>query len=177
MTSPLGLARGSVVLVPYDPRWRALFRSERERISSVQPLTRLLLEHTGSTSVPGLCAKPIIDILAGYPTGASLEEYIDGFVRAGYTHRGEQEIPGRHFFRRGEPRSYHVHLAEAGGSFWREHLAFRDCLRREPQVREAYSALKRELASRHPREREAYIEGKGPFIREVLTRASASPGA
>jgi GrpB-like predicted nucleotidyltransferase (UPF0157 family) len=124
--------------------------------------------------VPGLCAKPIIDILAGYPTGASLEECIEGLVRAGYTHRGEQGIRGRNFFRRGEPRSYHVHLAEVGGSFWREHLAFRDCLRREPQIRDAYAALKVELAARYPRDREAYIEGKGPFVREVLTRASPS---
>jgi GrpB-like predicted nucleotidyltransferase (UPF0157 family) len=168
VSSPLGLARGVVALLPYHEEWPTLFRAEADRIAQVQPLGQLRLEHMGSTAVPGLCAKPIIDILAGYPAGAQPQAYIDGLVSAGYSHRGEQGIPGRHFFRRGELRTHHVHLAEVNGVFWREHLAFRDALRAEPRLRDAYAALKQELAARHPTDREAYIDGKGPFVREVL---------
>jgi GrpB-like predicted nucleotidyltransferase (UPF0157 family) len=157
-----------VVLAPYSEQWPTLFRAEADRISHVHPLGQLLLEHVGSTAVPGLCAKPIIDILAGYPAGGQLQEYINGLVSAGYMHRGEQGIPGREFFRRGELRTHHVHLAAVDGVFWREHLAFRDALRAEPRLRDAYAAVKQELASRYPTDREAYIEGKGPFVREVL---------
>lgn len=157
-----------VVVAPYHEEWPSLFRAEADRIAHVHPLGQLHLEHMGSTAVPSLCAKPIIDILAGYPAGGQPQAYIDGLVSAGYAHRGEQGIPGRHFFRRGELRTHHVHLAEVGGVFWREHLAFRDALRADPRLRDAYAKLKQELASRHPADREAYIEGKGPFVRDVL---------
>jgi GrpB-like predicted nucleotidyltransferase (UPF0157 family) len=168
MRRQLGLARGTVVLVPYDDEWPALFRAEADRIARVDGLAGLHLEHMGSTAVPGLCAKPIIDILAGHPAGAPPKVYIDALVSLGYMYRGEQEIPGRHFFRRGELRTHHAHLAEIDGVFWRDHLAFRDALRAEPSFRDAYATLKQELAARFPNDREAYIEGKGPFVHEVL---------
>lgn len=177
MTSPLGLAPGCVTLVPYDERWPDLFCAEAERITAVFAPRCVRLEHVGSTSVPELCTKPIIDILAGVPTRAHVSEYIDAFVRAGYVHRGEQDIPGREFFRRGTPRSYHVHLAPIDGPFWREHLAFRDSLRAHPSLRDDYAAVKHALAARYPHDREAYIEGKGPFVREILSRALASRDA
>jgi GrpB-like predicted nucleotidyltransferase (UPF0157 family) len=89
-------------------------------------------------------------------------------VRAGYTYRGEAGIPGRHYFRRGEPRSHHLHLVEQGSALWRDHLAFRDRLRAEPALAAAYGALKRRLASRHADDRAAYTEAKAPFIAAVL---------
>ena len=86
-------------------------------------------------------------------------------------HRGEQGIPGREFFRRGDPRAYHLHLVVRDGTFWREHLAFRDALRNQPALREANAALKRTLAERYPRNREAYIEGKTAFVRRIVGEA------
>jgi GrpB-like predicted nucleotidyltransferase (UPF0157 family) len=168
----LGLERGTVRLLPYDPRWVELFAAEAEKIrAALGDELPLALEHMGSTAVPGLAAKPIIDILGGYPPDAQVGRYIEPLVRAGYVHRGEREIPGREFFRRGEPRSYHLHVTVHGGTFWREHLAFRDVLRARPDIRDAYAALKFELARRFPRDREAYIEGKTAFVRQVVAEA------
>jgi GrpB-like predicted nucleotidyltransferase (UPF0157 family) len=171
--APLGLERGVVRLVPHDPRWATLFLEESARLQPLLP-RGVTLEHIGSTAVPGLAAKPVLDILAGYESVATLPACIAALVAAGYLHRGEQGIPGREFFRRGEPRAYHVHLALRGGSFWNAHLAFRDALRADAAVREAYARLKQQLAACYPRDRAAYIEGKGSFVREVLRRVGSS---
>jgi GrpB-like predicted nucleotidyltransferase (UPF0157 family) len=166
----LGLESGVVRLVPYDPAWPGLYAAEAERLqkffAAAGPV--VTLEHMGSTAIPGLAAKPVLDILAGYPEGARVADYIDALTRADYVHRGEQGIPGREFFRRGNPRSYHLHLAAVDSAFWRDHLAFRDRLRADDLLRDAYAALKQDLAARFPRDREAYIEAKGPFVKEIL---------
>ena len=171
----LGLESGTVRVVPYDPAWPSLFAAEADRIRQFFAAAGLavVLEHTGSTAVPGLAAKPIIDILAGYPEGAIVAEYISVLTSAEYVHRGEQGIPGREFFRRGDPRSYHVHLTSIGSAFWRDHLTFRDRLRADNALRDAYAVLKRDLAAQFPRDREAYIEGKGSFVNEVLALSRA----
>jgi GrpB-like predicted nucleotidyltransferase (UPF0157 family) len=169
MPAPLGLEPGIVRVVEYDARWPGLFAAEASRIASViQPLT-LVLEHVGSTAVPGLAAKPIVDILAAFPAGDPVSRHIAGLCAAGYEHRGDQGIPGREFFRRGQPRAYHVHLTVAGSSFSRDHLDFRNRLRSDPECRAAYGRLKRELAAKYPRDREAYIEGKSAFVLTALS--------
>ncbi|MES2523492.1 MAG: GrpB family protein [Gemmatimonadota bacterium] len=166
----LGLESGVVRVVPYDTRWPVLFIEERQRLVECFDRARLTvaLEHIGSTSIPGLAAKPILDILAGYPADAAVADYIHVLVNAGYTHRGEQGIPGREFFRIGVLRSHHLHMAVEGGAIWRDQLLFRDRLRANDRLRDEYAALKAELARRHPRDREAYIEGKGEFVRGVI---------
>ena len=168
---PLGLESGTVRVVAYDARWPSLFAEEAARLVRALAPLPIRLEHTGSTAVQGLAAKPVLDILGGYPEGAELAAYVDALTRAGYVHRGEQGIPGREFFRRGTPRAYHLHLVSVGSAFWREHLAFRDWLRTHDEARDEYARLKQALAARFPRDREAYIEGKGPFVREVLREA------
>lgn len=172
MSDPLGLDSGTVRVVPYDPAWPARFAAEAARIAAVAELPALRLEHVGSTGVPGLAAKPIVDMLAGRPPGSPAAPYVAGLVRAGYEHRGEQGIAGREFFRRGTPRAFHVHLAEADGPVWREMLRFRDALRADPSLAAEYAELKLRLAVRFPRDREAYLGGKGPFIAGVLRRAA-----
>lgn len=175
MGGSLGLESGTVRVVPYDPAWPELFAAEAARIAAALQGLPLGLEHMGSTGVPGLAAKPVVDILAGRPPGSAAAPYVEALVRAGYAHRGEQGIPGREFFRRGDPRAYHLHLAEEGSDPWRTPLAFRDALRADPALAAEYARLKRELAARFPRDREAYIEGKGPFVARVL-RGGAEPG-
>jgi GrpB-like predicted nucleotidyltransferase (UPF0157 family) len=167
----LGLESGVVRLVPYDPAWPGLFAAEAERLQKLFAPARLViaLEHVGSTAVPDLVAKPILDILGGYAEGTRVSDVIDALTAAGYAHRGEAGIPGREFFRRGDPRSYHLHLTMIGGQFWRDHLAFRDRLRADVGLRDAYAELKRDLAAHFPRDREAYIEAKGPFVKSVIT--------
>lgn len=173
----LGLASGEVRLVAYDPAWPALFAAEAARLTDALAARGLpvRLEHMGSTAVPGLPAKPVLDLLGGHPQGAPLAAYVAALEEAGYVHRGEQGIPGRHFFRRGDPRAYHLHLTTEGGAFWRDHLRFRDILRADDALRDAYAALKQGLAARHPRDREAYTDGKGPFVRAVLAGAAVPP--
>jgi GrpB-like predicted nucleotidyltransferase (UPF0157 family) len=167
----LGLESGAVRLAPYSDAWPGLFRREADRIRDALVPLPLRLEHMGSTAVPGLCAKPIIDIVAGYPAGATPRAYIERLVRAGYIHRGEQEIPGREFFRLGVLRTHHVNLVVEGGDFWRMHLVFRDRLRGNDAARDAYGTLKLALAARYPFDREAYIAGKAPFVAATLAAA------
>jgi GrpB-like predicted nucleotidyltransferase (UPF0157 family) len=171
MPSSLGLESGTVRVVPYDPEWPRLFQTEARRLIACVAPHSIVLEHTGSTSVPGLAAKPVLDILAGLVEGAPIEAYVERLVGCGYVHRGEQGIPGREFFRRGEPRAYHIHLTRIGSQFWREHLAFRDYLRTHSASRDEYARLKLELAVKFPHDRAAYIDGKSPFVRKVLALA------
>jgi GrpB-like predicted nucleotidyltransferase (UPF0157 family) len=168
----LGLESGAVPLEPYDPAWPELFAAERERLQRIFAAAGLVvtLEHTGSTAIPGLASKPILDILGGYAEGTPVTEHIDVLTAAGYLHRGEQGVPGREFFRRGNPRSYHLHLTAFDSPFWRDHLTFRNRLRADDALRDAYAALKRDLAARFPKDREAYIEGKGTFVNDILRR-------
>lgn len=173
MHSSLGLESGVVRLAEYDPQWLELYAAEAARLDRV--LARygvtLVLEHTGSTAVPGLVAKPVLDILAGRNARDARQPVIDALEAAGYSYRGEQGIPGRDFFRRGNPRQYHLHLTQTGSSFWTDHLTFRNYLRSHPDAAERYAALKLALAAAYPRDREAYIEGKTQFVHSILEQA------
>jgi GrpB-like predicted nucleotidyltransferase (UPF0157 family) len=157
-----------VRLVEYDERWPSLFAAESVRILAAIPALPLTLEHIGSTAVPGLCAKPVLDILAGHPASVAVLPYVAPFEGAGYQHRGDAGIAGHQFFRRGQPRAYHIHLVALGGSLWREYLAFRDHLRSDRQAAAHYAEIKRSLAARFPRDREAYITGKSSFVIEAV---------
>jgi GrpB-like predicted nucleotidyltransferase (UPF0157 family) len=171
MTNPLGLESGVVRLVEYDERWPSLFAAEAERLLAFADGLPVRLEHIGSTAVPGLCAKPVLDMLAGRTAGTSAAAWIAWLQRAGFDHRGEQDVPGREFFRRGQPRAYHVHLVEQSGILWRNYLAFRDHLRADAQAAARYAELKRSLAATFPRDREAYINGKTALVWEIVERA------
>ena len=172
----LGLESGRVRVVPYGEGWPALYAAEVARLSSFLTAAgvSLRIEHTGSTAVPGLAAKPIVDIIAGLPDEEGRAAAIGAIVAAGYVHRGEQEIPGRDFFRRGDPRQYHIHLTLVGSSFWHDQRAFRDWLRAHPDAAADYASLKRALAERFPLDREGYINGKTAFVEEILRRARGS---
>ena len=168
MSNPLGLQSGTVQVVAYDDRWPELFRAESSRLLQASGDLPLSLEHIGSTAVPGLCAKPVLDILAGHPGTIAALAYVPPFQRAGYEHRGDGGIPGHQFFRRGQPRAYHIHLVEKDGQLWRQYVAFRDYLRTNVDAAQQYAELKQALAARFPRDREAYIEGKAAFVTEAL---------
>ena len=165
----LGLPRGTVRVVPADPRWPELFRAEADRLAAAVAcagLAPLALEHVGSTSVPGLTAKPILDLMAGLPADADWRPYLEVCVAAGYEPRGPQGVPGRELLVLGpeRARTHHLDLVEAGGTLWRERLLFRDWLRANPPLAAAYATLKRDLAARHAVDRGAYTAGKAAFI-------------
>lgn len=170
MSDSLGLESGTVRVVDYDARWPDLFAAEATRVRRHCDELGLSLEHVGSTAVPGMCSKPVLDIAAGRPREVSVPACIASLEAAGYEHRGEQGVPGREFFRRGRPRAYHIHLVELGGSLWRRYIGFRGHLRTHPEAAEQYAKLKQVLAGQFPRDREAYIAGKSPFVEQIVNR-------
>jgi len=168
MADSLGLESGVVRLVEYDARWPALFAAEQQRIRGQCGTLGLRLEHVGGTSIPGMCAKPVLDIAAGRPRDTSIQDYVAALKRAGYEHRGERGVPGRQFFRRGQPRAYHVHLVEEGGPLWRDYL------RAHAEAARQFGDLKRVLAARFSQDREAYMNAKSSHVREILRLASGA---
>lgn len=158
-----------VELVDHDSRWAELFEEERERLIGVFDGRAVGIEHIGSTSVPELCAKPIVDVLVGLRELELTDAQIAAMERLGYEYLGEHGLPGRLFFRK-EPRTHHVHVVEHGRDHWERHLTFREALRGDPEERRRYDELKRRVAAEgHPPE--VYAELKTPFIRAVEARA------
>lgn len=162
-----GNAGRLIEVVSYDPAWPAHFEDEKGRI--VQALGTLLavLEHGGSTAVPGLAAKPVIDMwaLLRGPLGST---EIRAMGDIGYEHFGEYGIAGRDYFVKSSPPFCHLHCYPEGHPDWNRHIAFRDWLRANPHGAQAYGELKRALALRFSRDRAAYTEAKSDFIESVV---------
>ena len=165
-----------VVVVPYDEAWPALFEEERDCIErAIGPWVEGI-EHIGSTAVPGLAAKPVIDIMVGVKSLDDTPSLVEGLEAIGYEYvpEFERQMPERRYFRklhRGR-RTHQIHLVErSDAAFWDRHVLFRDYLRRHPGVAEEYALLKLELSGRFREDRTAYTEAKTAFIREVVRRA------
>lgn len=163
-------------VVEYDPAWPERFRALADRAASKLGDVALAIEHVGSTSVPGLDAKPVVD-LDVVVRPEDVERAIEQLAALGYVHRGELGIPGRHAFRPppGEPR-HHLYLCVTGSDGLRDHLHFRDHLRAHPDAAAEYAALKRRLAQQHRGDREAYQRAKSAFIDSLTQRAIAEHG-
>ena len=171
-------ANDDIKLVPPDPNWPRAFALERDRLLEVLGTETIeAIEHIGSTAIPGLPAKPIIDIEIVVP---DLEEararFPDRLTSLDYVFWAENPNRERLFFVKGMPphgtgRTHHVHVSEGGESLKR-HLTFRDFLRANADAREAYATLKQQLADQHRSDREAYTDAKASFINEVLERAA-----
>jgi GrpB-like predicted nucleotidyltransferase (UPF0157 family) len=165
-----------VCIVPYDRSWPALFEAERTLLATIlRPWLAGPIEHVGSTAVPGMPAKPTIDIMAGIMSLAASRDALELLREYDY-----QYAPYRsdvmHWFCKPSvaERTYHLHLVPFGSPLWHERLRFRDCLRSNQATAEEYAALKYRLAKVYREDREAYTGAKGPFIARVLgTDASA----
>jgi GrpB-like predicted nucleotidyltransferase (UPF0157 family) len=162
-----------IFLVDYDPAWPRLFEEERAALESV--LRRWLtgpIEHIGSTAVPGLTAKPIIDIMAPVRDLVSSLPALDATAPLGYVY-----FPYRpdvmHWFCKPSParRTHHLHLVPLNSPLWSDRLLFRDYLRSSPRAATEYAALKAALAVEHRHDREAYTAAKGDFVGSILERA------
>lgn len=163
-------------IVLAEPMTDAKQRFEEERLRIAIAMKRLpqAIEHIGSTAIPGILAKPIIDILIGM-RALPLSDAIEPLVRLGYEH-----VPGaggeeRLHFRRGTPRAFHVHVVLHDGAAWRRHVIFRDWLNLHPELAKEYEALKVELCARFADDRAAYAEAKTPFVERVLAEAAKFP--
>ena len=169
---------GSIVVSDYDPNWPTLFEQERTRIKNVLGSFALAIEHMGSTAVPGLPSKPIIDLLVGVPSlEEARERCIEPIEALGYKYVPEYAswIPGELFFRKGPPGpwTHHVHLMEPSYPRWDALLVFRDYLRAHPEAARAYANIKRALAASSKDDIAAYRNGKSMFVEETTARARA----
>jgi GrpB-like predicted nucleotidyltransferase (UPF0157 family) len=160
------------MLVPYSPTWPLVFERLRQELLPVLAGVPVEIAHIGSTSVPGLAAKPVIDVLLGAPTLTEIESRVADITRLDYTYRPHYEaaIPQRRYFVKDvEGVRVHLHGVERGGRLWREHLHFRDLLRTDGARRTEYEALKRRLANVHAGDKAAYTLEKGDYIRSLLS--------
>jgi GrpB-like predicted nucleotidyltransferase (UPF0157 family) len=166
----LGLERKIVRLVTHQKEWTTLFEREEKLIRRALGDTALAVEHIGSTSIDGIDAKPIIDIMVGIVDLGEIEKCILPLEKLGYEYRGEQGIIGRPYFRKGtgDISTHHLSVVALGGEVWRRHLAFRDHLRRNPRAAQRYAELKKDLAAKFKDDRAAYTDGKTAFIEEIL---------
>ncbi len=164
-------------LVEYDNTWPARFSGESARIIDVLGDLATRVDHVGSTSVPGLAAKPVIDIQVSVATLTPRAPIVDPLVAAGYRHSIDPIETEHEFLSKGydddDAVRVHVHVCEAGSAWERRHLAFRDELRRRPDTAAEYEQLKRRLAAEHPRDIQSYVDGKTAFIRSIEERALA----
>lgn len=164
----LGLRRGVVGLAPASDAWEPAFADVQAVLAATAPASVVAIEHIGSTSVPGLDAKPILDVGIAVVPGTDLASLDDWLIGLGMLLRGDADDvrPDRMYGYELEPlvRLANVHVLEHGTEDWRRYLAFRDHLRAHADDRDAYGALKHALAARHPSDRLAYIDGKQEFI-------------
>lgn len=162
-----------VIVMPYDPDWPRRFDEERSVLVAVFAGTQAVIEHVGSTAVPDLGAKPIIDVMVGLPALVDVERRIPRLEAADYEYvpKHERQLPERRYFRKPRlgPRAFHVHCVVRGSDFWIRQLAFRDYLRAHPESAAAYYNLKRDLAMRLTKRE--YTEAKSPFIEGILASA------
>lgn len=169
---------GPIVVCDYDPVWAAMFEQERRLVQDALGSIVVTVEHVGSTAVPGLAAKPIIDLLVGVRSLPAARSCCTEPLQAlRYTHMAEYEswLPGEMLFRKGVPGpwTHHVHLMEASSPRWEEFILIRDYLRGHAQIASAYGNLKRALALVFDDDIAGYRNAKGPFLKAVLAKARA----
>ena len=187
---PIGVRR-VIRIADYDPQWPLTFAGLKRVIETALGGLALSIEHVGSTSVPGLGAKPIIDLDVVIESRALLPDVVQSLAELGYFHEGDLGVAGREAFgRRGQRRQHaredsdvprdgtgrswpdhHLYVCPRDGDALARHLAFRDYLRQHPDEAEAFKALKRRLARQHTHHIDAYTEGKTAFVEAILERA------
>jgi len=162
-----------VIIEDYDPRWPQLFEALRSRVSASLAELATSIQHVGSTSVPGLAAKPIIDIDVVLRSADELPEVIRRLAGLGYEHEGELGVSGREAFRANAAAvQHHLYVCPPSSREYKRHVAFRDYLRSHPADAHAYALLKRELALKFGTDREEYNKAKSEFVQHILERSS-----
>lgn len=166
-----------ITLVAYDPDWPRLFGREAERLRSVLGDVALRIEHVGSTSVPGLTAKPIVDVLLVVPDSADEPCYLPRLQAAGYVLRIREPDWFEHRLVKGPDTDVNLHVFSAGAAEVERMLRFRDRLRADDAARERYARTKRALARRTWRHVQDYADAKTAVVREILGDADGAPSA
>jgi GrpB-like predicted nucleotidyltransferase (UPF0157 family) len=167
----------------YDPRWPGLYEGEKWLLERHSDGRLIAIEHVGSTSVPGLAAKPLVDIMGGVISLADADALVEPYEAIGYQYVPEYEdqLPERRYFRKPSDlitrvTLFHLHVVEVDSEFWTRHLLFRDYLRSHPDVADEYAMLKRRLAVEYASDPLGYTDAKTDFIRSIEARAAAREG-
>jgi GrpB-like predicted nucleotidyltransferase (UPF0157 family) len=163
-------------IVPYDPSWVAIYQAESEKLKPIFGDSLVGIEHIGSTSVPELASKPIVDIAVLIKTHTEADAHIEPLAALGYTFDAKLHqntvSPERHFFRKGSPTQLHLSIAYTNrAKFWPRQIMFRDWLRSHSADREQYETLKKQLMQEDPSGTNSYIGGKSDFIQGILQKA------
>ncbi len=168
-----GIEKRAIVMVDYDPRWPAQFVPHARKIQEALGNTALAVEHVGSTSVPGLAAKPIVDMIVVVPNAADEPSYLPALLAAGYVLRVREPDWHEHRMVRTPALDAHVHVFPAGCLEVRRQLAFRDRLRRDADDRRLYESTKRRLANQDWADMNAYARAKSDVVEQITARALA----
>jgi GrpB-like predicted nucleotidyltransferase (UPF0157 family) len=164
--------QNSLVIKKYDPQWPILFEELRVKFSELLGIMVSAIEHVGSTSVPGLAAKPIIDLDVLLAAAADWPETIRRLATLGYEHQGDLGIAGREAFRTPSALfAYHLYVCLPNCEEFRRHILLRNYLRSHPAEVSAYNNLKSSLFARFANDRAAYIQGKDDFVKQLVQRA------
>lgn len=166
----LGLPRGEVFLVPWSAEWVKEFEMEKKRIEEVIGQYIVNVHHIGSTAVNGLSAKPIIDIAIEINHFLDGEQCVTALQGLGYSYRGVNVLPERHYFSKGEPRTHQIHMYQTGNRYLLEQINFRDYLRSNELARSEYQQLKLNLSNENKNDKHKYAEGKTDFVMSILER-------
>lgn len=161
-----------VEVVPPDPAWTRTFEEEAGQITAALGDEVVAVHHIGSTAIPGISAKPIVDLLVEVRRIEAVDDLSGAMSERGYEAWGEYGLPGRRYFdKRGNRHICHVHTYQRGNPEVERHLAFRDYMTSHPEEAEAYGRLKEDLARKYPTDIEAYMDGKDAFIKETERKA------
>ena len=166
----------AVIVEPYNPLWVSKFEEESRHIARTMGAIVVKVHHIGSTSIPNIYAKPIIDMLVEVIAIEQVDSRNAAMVAFGYVAMGEYGLPGRRYFRKDNVqgiREYHVHTYALGSPEGFRHIAFRDFMRAHPELAQQYSDLKCQLAHQYPEDIQSYMDGKNAFIKDMERRALA----
>ncbi len=173
MTDKIGLKRGTVSLVDYQPSWTTAFDIEKKQLQDALGSYVSNIEHVGSTSVPGLAAKPIVDMIAAVDDLSVYKRLIEPLTALGYEFMPDRVFPDRVFFPKGprENRTHHLSLVVKNSEGWTKPILFRDYLRKNAVARTKYQDVKTELAAQFPDDRASYTKAKELVIQEIQKEA------
>lgn len=162
-----------VEVVPYNTDWPSLFKLEADEITAILGQEVVAIHHIGSTAIPRIAAKPIIDVMVEVHDIGKIDRFNNTMVERGYKPKGEFGIAGRRFFIKGgdASRTHHIHMFQSGNTELQRHLDFRDYMIVHPEDAEAYARLKEELARKFPTDIEGYCAGKDGMIEEIDGKA------
>ncbi|NHJ84923.1 MAG: GrpB family protein [Asgard group archaeon] len=164
-----------IIIEEYNPEWVVIYAQEAKMIKEILKNRLIDIQHIGSTAIPEIAAKPVIDMMIGLKSLENAPECIELLVKNGYCYiqRHEAIIPDRRFLRKPSEglRKFHIHMVEYDGRLWREYISFRDYLRENDNIREEYEQLKKELAAKFKADRGSYVDGKDAYVKRIIEQA------